>query len=322
MWNKNKIKSFFFDLNTFNEENFVEFVLGNLKVGITYSLLLRIKYFTVSPDGFVVDEDASYGMAGKQIGFKLSGINDVDRSTIKSVYNDFSGIVSSFIVRYDVGEIDFIQILYIIVSDRPELKLRNINQLSLNREFVNIKETRSNFSSKYLPLTTNNSYYGEYLVGNVRLTYVDIINKQKSLLNPKKDLLSDNDIESMYFYNGYIIVNYNIVKKDLLTVYSREVYSSNTGMLYFTVEDTVKDINYPNVFTRKIGNSIFNIISDKITGFEAKKELVCISNKDREYKAASNPFIGTIDLETYRDTDGYSKVYALGFYVHLIATLY
>ena len=33
------------------------------------------------------------------------------------------------------------------------MKLRNINQLSLNREFVNIKETRSNFSCKYLPMT-------------------------------------------------------------------------------------------------------------------------------------------------------------------------
>lgn len=263
MWNKNKIRSFFFDINTFNKENFVEFVLGNFKVGITYSLLLRIKYFSVSPDGFVVDEDASYGMAGKQIGFKLTGVNDIDR--IKGVYNDFSGIVSSFVVRYDVGEIDFIQILYIIVLDRPELKLRNINQLPLNREFVKIKETRSNFSSKYLPLTINKSYYGEYLVSDVRLIYVDIINKQKNLL--KKDLLNDNDIESMYLYNEYIIVNYNLVKKDLLTVYHREVYSSNTGVFYFTVEDTVKNINYPNVFTRKIGNSIFNISSDKITGF-------------------------------------------------------
>lgn len=258
--------------------------MGNFKVGITYSLLLRIKYFSVSPDGFVVDEDASYGMAGKQIGFKLTGVNDIYR--IKGVYNDFSGIVSSFVVRYDVGEIDFIQILYIIVLDRPELKLHNINQLPLNKEFVNIKETRSNFSSKYLPLTINKSYYGEYLVSNVRLTYVDIINKQKSLL-----------------------------KKDLFTVYHREVYSSNTGVFYFTVEDTVKNINYPNVFTRKIGNSIFNIGSDKITGFEVNKELACISNKHREYKAASNPFIGTIDLETYRDIDGFSKVYALGFYV-------
>nr|YP_005351174.1 DNA polymerase type B2 [Peltigera malacea]AEK48302.1 DNA polymerase type B2 [Peltigera malacea] len=119
----------------------------------------------------------------------------------------------------------------------------------------------------------------------------------------------------MYIYNECIIVNYNPVKKDISTVYHREVYSSNTGVLYFIVEDTVKNLNYPNVFTRKIGNSIFNISSDKITGFEVNKELACISNKHREYKAASNPFIGTLDLETYHDTDGFSKVYALGFYV-------
>lgn len=154
-------------------------------------------------------------------------------------------------------------------------------------------------------MTISKSHYVKYLVSDVRLTYVDIINKQKSLL--KMDLLSDNDIESRYLYNGYIIVNYNLVKTDLFTV-NREVYSSNTGVFDFTVEDTVKNINYPNVFIRKIGNSIFNITNDKITGFEVNKELACISNKHREYKAASNPFIGTKDLEIYRDIDGFSKV--------------
>ncbi len=79
-------------------------------------------------------------------------------------------------------------------------------------------------------------------------------------------------------------------------------------MFDFTIEDTVKNINYPNVFTRKIGNSIFNINSDKITGFEINKELAYISNKHRKYKAASKPFIGTINLEIYRDIDGFSKV--------------
>ncbi len=203
MWNKNKTRSFFLIWILLINENCVEFVLRNFKVGITYSLLLRIKYFSVWPDGFIVDDDAPYSIAGKQIEFKFTAVNDIDR--IKGVYNDFSGIVSSFVVRYDVGEIDCIAILYIIVLDRPELKLRNINQLPLNREFVNIKETRSSFRSKYLFLTISKSHYVKCLVSDVRLTYVDIINKQKSLL--KKDLLSDNDIESRYLYNGYIIVN-------------------------------------------------------------------------------------------------------------------
>ena len=119
--------------------------------------------------------------------------------------NDFSDIVSSFIVRYNVRKIDFIQILYIIVSDKAELKLGNISQLPLNKKFVNIKKTKNNFSSKYLPLTTNNTYYSKYLVNNVRLIYIDIINKQKSL--SKNNLLSVNNIESIYLYNGYIIIN-------------------------------------------------------------------------------------------------------------------
>lgn len=56
------------------------------------------------------------------------------------------------------------------------------------------------------------------------------------------------------------------------------MYNSNTDILYFTVKNTVKDINYPNVFLYKIRNNIFNIISNKIIDFEVKKELVYINN--------------------------------------------
>ena len=65
IWNKNKVRSFFFHVNIFNEENFVEFVLSNFKIDITYSLLLKINYFTLSPDKFVFNTNPSYGMTGK-----------------------------------------------------------------------------------------------------------------------------------------------------------------------------------------------------------------------------------------------------------------
>lgn len=113
-------------------------MLGNFKVGIIYSLLLRIKYFIISPNAFIINKNASYGMTDKQIGFKLNGINNINY--LKDEYNDFSGIINSFIVKYDMDKINFIEILYIIISDRPKLKSYNINQLLLNREFVNIKK--------------------------------------------------------------------------------------------------------------------------------------------------------------------------------------
>lgn len=90
-----------------------------------------------------------------------------------------------------------------------------------------------------------------------------------------------NNIEWIYFYNGYVIVSYNLVEKDLFIVYYREEYNSNRGVFYFTVKDIVKDINYPNVFIRKIRNSIFNIISDKIISFEVRRKLIYITNKDK-----------------------------------------
>ena len=50
-------------------------VLDNLNVEITYSLLLKLRY------------DANYyGMAGAQIGFRLSNFNDLE--SIKGLYQD------------------------------------------------------------------------------------------------------------------------------------------------------------------------------------------------------------------------------------------
>ena len=46
---------------------------------------------------------------------------------------------------------------------------------------------------------------------------------------------------------------------------------------------------------------------------EISKELSPIKYLHKPYKESSNPFIGSLDLETFVDLDGYSKVYALGF---------
>lgn len=72
-------------------------MLGNFKVVIIYSLLLRIKDFIISPNAFIINKNASYNMTGKQIRFRLSGINNINY--LKNEYNDFSGIINSFIVE-------------------------------------------------------------------------------------------------------------------------------------------------------------------------------------------------------------------------------
>ena len=77
-----------------------------------------------------------------------------------------------------------------------------------------------------------------------------------------------NNVKSMYLYNKYVILNYKLIKKENYNLYSREIYSSTTGMFYLTIEDKIEDINFPSGFSHKIGNSLFNISSNKIIGFE------------------------------------------------------
>ena len=307
---RNKIKSVYFSLVSFDENNFIDFVLGNFNVGVTYSILLKLKYHKVSEEGG--SDVVCYGMGGKQIGFVLSDINDID--SIKLLYKDFKNIVSSFINWYNVDEIEFIQVLYITITSNPKLKLSNINKISLNKEFVIIKEVKTNYSSRYLPLTTDLSYFGVYLTSNHWSSYVDLINTQKSML--KKDLLGLGDIDSMYLYNNeYLIVNYKIVTNDILIGFRRGIYNAISGVFYIEVEDYIGDIKHSNIFTRKIGKTSVSVKNGNVDGIEVCKELYPIRYISKNYKAASNPFIGVIDLETFKDVDGYNKIYALGFHV-------
>lgn len=57
----NKINSFYFDYNLLYIDSFTKLNLNNFEFGVTYSMLVRVEY-----------NDNKYGMAGRQIGFKLN----------------------------------------------------------------------------------------------------------------------------------------------------------------------------------------------------------------------------------------------------------
>jgi len=274
-------------------DGFTKLILSNLKIGITYSLLVKIKY-----------DNSHFGMLGSQIGFKLSSIDYIN--SIKLLYNDLIKIIQNFMDEYNAEEIELIQILYIIIRDNPKLKLDNINKIKLNRDFVKIKETKGSFNSKLLPLTVNNNYYGKLLIDDTRISYLDKINKQKEILG--KDILYINNIDSMYLYNDFIVINKSISNN---LIY-RQVYSADSGTLFRCIEDKIID---KNTFIRKIGNVSLTIYKSKILNLEIKKELGILKPELKFSKDVSNPFIGSLDLETFKDLDGYGKVYAVGYIV-------
>lgn len=153
----------------------------------------------------------------------------------------------------------------------------------------------------------NTNYYGLYIEDINWDSVLEVINNQKRLLF--KDLLYKDDIDSIYLYNNYYIISYKI---DELS-FKRDIYNSDSGILYFTVYDTCYTIGDYNNFSRCIGSNLLDIKNNKIISVRSTKYLEYIKPKFIEYKASSNPYIGSFDIETYINDDGISKIYALGF---------
>lgn len=294
-WVKPRMKSLYIDPYTFDIESFTNVILNNFKRGVSYSLLFKLKYTD--------NEGVQYGMASKQIPFKLTEVNN--NNIIKNLYEDMVNLFGIFVDRYKVEDVELIQVIYIVTKDIPELKLKNVNKIKLNKEFLKVGDARDKFSSKSLPLTIDTRYYDKLLVSDNALLYLNKINEKYKF--KKEDM---NKLESIYLYKeNYIIINDKINS----SMYERRVYSANSGIFYFTAIDRIID-SY--TFTRTIGKTTFTINDQEIVKTSSVKELVPIKYHGQLYKASSNPFIGTLDLETYNDRDGYAKVYALGFYTN------
>jgi DNA polymerase type B, organellar and viral len=292
MWQNGKIKSIYID--TLEFDKFKNVIFNNFVTGVRYSLLFKIKY-----------NSSFFGMLGPQQGFILNSINDID--SIRLLHQDLMDRIENFMDKYNSEDIELIQIMYVVISGNPKLKLTNINSITLNRDLVNIKDTKVKFSSKFLPLTINTTYFGKLLVGEDYDLYLDKINKQRKLLN--RDLFEDSVIESIYLYNDkYIIVNYIINNNKI----SRYIFSANSGVYLESVTDII--IN-KNIFIRNIGNMSITIKKDKVISIKINKELSYIKYQPKYSKELPNPYIGSLDLEAFIDLDGYAKVYAIGYAV-------
>jgi len=291
---KSKIRSLYIDPNEINKDNLYDLIISNLKTGVTYSLLFKIKY-----------NDLYFGMLGCQVGFILSNMDDY--KSIQKLLININRSIKEFVAEYSVEHVDLLQILYVTISDVPKLKLKNINDVKLNKEFMSVKDGRFNFNSRLLPLSVNMNHYGKILFGEDRSTFLNIINKEKNVLLHKEKYVKD--IDSMFLYNNqYIILN----KKLSDIIISREVYDADTGKYKDTFIDTILN---NKVFYRNKGKVIVYISEDKVIHINATKDLAIIKYSPKAYSQLANYRIGTIDLEAYDDTDGYSKVYALGFVV-------
>ena len=293
---RNRIKSLYLDPNTEDPKAFSDQVKSNFMVDVRYSVLFKVKY-----------NDDRYAMLGPQEGFRLSA-EDTDVA-INSLYNNLGLSLTEFMNRkeYSVNSINLVQVLYVTVEDIPELKLKSISNVKLNKEFVKVKIAKSSFSSDILPLSVNLYYYGKLLVGDDCVKYLEVINKNKSILGHKPETL--DDISSMYLYNNACIVLNKNVSNTLIT---RVVYDLETGKCKAIFTDKILS---KDMFTRKRGDLVITIFKDKVVRTDISKSLGIIKNKRKRFSDSAYSNIGSLDLEAYNDSEGSSKVYAIGYNV-------
>lgn len=132
-------------------------------------------------------------MLNTQHGFYYKNINDDEN--FNDIYVYLKDGLKEFIDNYRVDLINLIQV-YVNISDIPKLKLKNIDDLHLNKQFVNVRDMRYSFSTRLLPLSPNTNFYGSLFLGNNRYKYITLINNQKSKLSFTN--LDIKSIDSMY----------------------------------------------------------------------------------------------------------------------------
>ena len=290
-WYKNRIGYVHLSYeDIYDFDSFVTKVLETLKEKQEYSLLLKINY----------NKD-KYGMVGDQIAFSYEDDEDLD--SFENVYRVFQERIGITLENYDVYSIDSFQLLYVLVEDFPELKIKNINKIGFNKEFNKIKDTKDRFN--FIPLTTDMAYFGKLIISESSL-YLTKINKHRKILG--QDLLIMNENDRMYLYKDFIIINKTDIE-NTNTIY-RGVYDCKSGYL---IQELVDSLLEDNKFNRQIGNTILTIRGENVIRTESKKVLSPIKFTRTSLKDESNPFIGSWDIEAFDDVDGYAKVYALGF---------
>lgn len=286
-----RVKSLYIDPNNIDFDSFSNMILSKLTSNITYSAIFKVKY-----------NGTYFGMLGHQEGIRISSI--YDKNSIHKLFDNLNKSIEEFYDEYSVEYLDIIQMIYVTIKDIPELKLKNINNIKLNKEFVNVQHQRYGFSSKILPLTTNLSYYGELLVGDVRLSYLQKINEEKNLLHHKQVI--SEEITNMFLYNRYIIINFNLTD----SIIRREIFYAETGKYKGTFVDTIQGMDS---FSRSKDFMVIYIKDNKVINLNAFKELPIIKYTAKAYKGSVNPLIGSIDLEAFKDNDDHVKIYAIGY---------
>lgn len=296
--NKN-IVYLFFEIDYFTSESFVKALINHLKLNTTYSMLVK----------FSDEENTTFKMSGRQIGIVIKDSHDIN--FYAHLYDTCIQRVQSTAQNYEImNSIGLIEISLIEVKRENEYILQNVEYLKLKKGLINVSKTKTDFNNNLLPLTLDVKFYGDRITNEKDKThYISIIN---SAGNPNINIDMQDDIFIYRSKIDSIIIN----KQDSFQKY---VFNLNTGILIKEVTDTII-ARFPElVWSRKIDGTLLYIKNSKVLTVKTQFSVPPINTKDLENTRKSTKLalrdldFGSFDVETFLDSDGISKVYALGF---------
>lgn len=289
--NKNRFEYLFLSLSELTLDNLKFLLKENLKYNTKYSILIKLNSL----------EEGIFKMSGRQLGFELTEYNsELELENLYTIIMLRLDMISSL---YGIDQtIRAVEIMYKEVSPLPELSLKTISKINLDSKVVNIKDTKSSFNFKILPLTTDTKYYGKP---------VTLQEKQRVLnLLPFESKVKVNETDQIYLYS-YKDNKEIISLRNKGNINFINVFDYKTGLLICELQDSLLF----NSFSRKIGNVIITIKNEEIIEIKILRILDSIRYKGKKL-IDRNKNIGTFDLETYKNKEGINKVYSLGFVSH------
>lgn len=314
---KYKVKSIYMDVEGFNINNFTNSLIKALTINNTYSLLIKVQYTNI--EGYTL-----YCMLDEQMGI----VYDSKESIKEIIANRFSKLedkLEYYMSQYDAVDINLIQIMYVVNNSFDHLRIKNINKELLDKNIVNIKETKKLFNNNLLPLSSNEIYYGKPLsfevnstgqfVSSLYIGEIDFISRVKKQSFAEEGAYKKPNIEFESNTRFYLYTTKD--KEYVITV--RDLYENKTikevynKLGYKVIANVIDEILDKNRFSRRINNVLIEFEGEEVNKKSIQVKLPVFKLKPTRYTGMANPNIGTFDMETYKDLNSHSKVYALGF---------
>ena len=314
-----------FDYDSINMETFVEKVMNILLINSTYSMLIKFSDL----------ENRVYKMAGEQIAVITT--DKLDPKYFESLFNVIQQRIENALEIYDMTlDVGSIEIMFTIISCYDEeVRIKNVNNIQFSKNHTNISKTKKEFNDNTFPLTLNEKYYGNEIFDiSEKSKFIEKITSQ-NILTKNLDI-SINNI--MYLReNNQKIKSIIIIKNINENITEKHIFDFNTGHKIVSIRDEIildnnanntvsldNQIKLKSRFKRKISNNTLFISNNKVTEVNTINKLYPINNreildvniKNTDKIQDRNTNFGTFDIETFLDSDGISKVYALGFAIN------